>query len=143
GAASCSAKESDQNFGTDAGRDGIVALKVDGVSIDNLTACNFLGQGNQIWWNGGDGSGKTGMGPYYGSYLTATSTYFKPDGHNGEYGIFVSNAKGPGTITRTYASNMADSSYYIGACPDCNAVLDRPWAEHSALGYSGTNSGGH
>jgi hypothetical protein len=38
---------------------------------------------------------------------------------------------------------MNDSSYYIGACADCNAVLDHPWAEHSALGYSGTNSGGH
>src|SRR5213078_204152 len=61
----------------------------------------------------------------------------------GTYGIFVSNAGGPGLITRTYASNMNDAAYYIGACPNCNAVLDRGWAENSALGYSGTNSGGH
>ena len=142
-ASQCSAVPTDQNFGGSAGRSGIVVYKVNGVTIDNLTVCNFLGEGNQIWWNGGDGSGHVGMGAYSGSYLTATSTYFKSGGKNGEYGIFVSNAKGPGLITRTYASNMADSSYYIGACPNCNAVLDRPWAEHSALGYSGTNSGGH
>ena len=37
---------------------------------------------------------------------------------------------------------MADSSYYIGACPDCNIVLNRAWAENSALGYSGTNGSG-
>jgi hypothetical protein len=38
---------------------------------------------------------------------------------------------------------MADSSFYVGACPDCNAVLRGLHAQNSALGYSGTNSGGH
>jgi hypothetical protein len=145
GTPKCSAKAADQDFGaSSAGRSGIVAFKVNGVSIENLTACNYLGEGNQIWWNGGDGSGKIGMGAYHGAYLNATTTFYggasKPQA---TYGIFVSNARGPGLITRTYASNMNDSSYYIGACPDCNAVLDRAWAENSALGYSGTNSGGH
>ena len=42
-----------------------------------------------------------------------------------------------------YASNMSDSGYYVGACPDCNATLDDAHAQYSALGYSGTNSGGH
>src|SRR5262249_29708287 len=49
----------------------------------------------------------------------------------------------PGIIEHTYASNMADASYYVGACPDCNVVLRDGHAENSALGYSGTNSGGH
>jgi hypothetical protein len=138
----CSSARSDQVF-TPSGRSGIVAYKVNGVSIENLTVCNFLGEGNQIWWNGGDGSGKVGMGAYNGAYLNATTTYYNAKDPAGTYGIFVSNAKGPGLITRTYASNMNDASYYIGACPNCNAVLDRGWAEHSALGYSGTNSGGH
>ncbi len=142
GAAQCSGHRSDQVF-TAHGRSGIVVDKASGVSIENLTACNFLGEGNQIWWNGGDGSGKVGMGTYHGGYLNATTTYYNAKDPAGTYGIFVSNAKGPGLITRTYASNMNDSSYYIGACPDCHAVLDRAWAEHSALGYSGTNSGGH
>jgi hypothetical protein len=38
---------------------------------------------------------------------------------------------------------MADSDFYIGACRDCNTILDHAHAETSALGYSGTNSGGH
>jgi hypothetical protein len=142
GTPKCSSRRSDQVF-TAHGRSGIVDYKVNGVSIENLTACNFLGEGNQIWWNGGDGSGKVGMGAYSGAYLNATTTYYNAKDPAGTYGIFVSNARGPALITRTYASNMNDASYYIGACADCNVVLDRPWAEHSALGYSGTNSGGH
>src|SRR5262249_52010537 len=35
------------------------------------------------------------------------------------------------------------ASYYVGACPDCNTILRDAHAENSALGYSGTNSGGH
>src|SRR5712692_5181140 len=61
----------------------------------------------------------------------------------GMCGIFASNVGGPGTIAHTYSSNMADSSYYVGACPDCNTTLDDAHAQNSALGYSGTNSGGH
>src|SRR5206468_1947417 len=47
--------------GHPSGRNGIEVFEVDGVSVENLTACNFLtgahGGGNQIWWNGGDGTG--------------------------------------------------------------------------------------
>ncbi len=157
GAPQCSAAAGDQDFGpTNAegkhiGRDGLVVWKADGSQIENMTVCNFVrdgssdgtgGGGNQIWWNGGDGSGTSGMGTYNGSYLSATST-FASDLGDGSYGIFVSNASGPGLIVHTYGSNMSDSSYYIGACADCNATLDDAHAQYSALGYSGTNSGGH
>jgi hypothetical protein len=37
---------------------------------------------------------------------------------------------------------MADAAYYIGACQDCNTLVDDAHAQYSALGYSGTNSGG-
>src|SRR5487761_1236694 len=100
--------------------------------------------GNEIWWNGGQGTGTIGMGSYWGDYLTATSTY--SDGTSppyANYGIYADNASGPGSFAHTYASNQADSAYYIGACPDCNAVISDAHAEGSALGYSGTNSGGH
>ncbi|MGZ4127269.1 MAG: hypothetical protein ACXVEX_03900 [Actinomycetota bacterium] len=148
GAPACSGAKEDQIFTKD-GMNGVVAFKVDGVYIENLTTCNYLtgssgGEGNEIWWNGGDGSGKIGMGPYWGNYITATSTYSNGVHHpRGEYGIFVSNAKGPGAIDHTYASNMGDAAYYIGACPDCNAVLTHSQGEFSALGFSGTNAGGH
>jgi hypothetical protein len=150
GYGTCSTNPAAQNFGPgDSGRDGIEVLKVDVVSIENLTACNFLGgpggnDGNQIWWNGGDGSGQIGLGSFYGAYLTASSTYFDSSVPNaGQYGIFVSNSKGPGVVERSYASNMADSSFYVGACANCNTILAHVHAQNSALGYSGTNAGGH
>src|SRR5260370_857340 len=97
---------------------------------------------------GGSGSGKIGMGAYYGSYLTATSMY-GPDIHQvpnaplAQYGIFVSNARGPGLIAASYASNMADAAYYVGACQrTCDTVLAFDRGTNSALGYSGTNAGG-
>ncbi len=131
--------------GTPAGRNGIEVYKADGVSVDNLTVCNFLrsgGGGNEIWFNGGDGSGVTGLNSYSGSYLSATSTHWVSNDLEAEYGIFASNVNGPGAIIHTYASNMADSGYYIGACPNCMSWLVDAHAQNNALGYSGTNSGG-
>lgn len=148
GAPQCSGKVADQGYVLKGGRNGIEVWKTDGVSIENLTVCNYLSDhsgsgGNQIWWNGGDGSGVIGMGSYWGAYLSATSTFRRRGGaYVGQYGIFVSNSRGPGVIERSYASNMADSSFYIGACQNCRAVLTEVHAENSALGYSGTNSGG-
>src|SRR3989454_8517308 len=109
------------------GRNGIEISKVDGVSVENLTVCNYLpgpagGEGNQIWWNGGDGSGLIGMGSYAGSYLTATSTFYDPNTPPAEDGIFVSNPRGPGTISYSYGRNLGASAFYVGACPGCNAT---------------------
>ena len=129
-------------------RNGIEIFKASSVSIENLTVCNYLANygdgGNEIWWNGGDGSGTIGLGSYSGAFLTTTSMFYQaPDAPMAMYGIFVSNSRGPGSITDSYASNMGDSDFYVGACPDCNATLSRVHAQNSSLGYSGTNSGGH
>ena len=147
GSPPCSTAAADQDpgplngAGKPAGRNGIEVWKADGTSVDNLTACNFLtgadGGGNEIWWNGGDGSGTVGMGAYNGSYLNASTTY-AAGATNGSYGIFVSNAGGPGLIAHSYASNMSDAGFYIGACADCNVTLDDAHAQYSSLGYSGT-----
>ena len=151
----CNADPAVQDFGPldpqshqPVGRNGIEDWKADGVSIENLTVCNYLssadgGNGNEIWWNGGDGSGHIGLGPFSGQYISATDTYYHDDnGAMGEYGIFTSNERGPAVIAHTYSSNMGDSAYYIGACQDCNIDLVDAHAENSALGFSGTNSGG-
>lgn len=148
GKGACSSKPRRQKI-THDGRNGVEVFKASGVYIQNLTVCNFLAnkdgeEGNEIWWNGGDGSGKIGMGSWWGSYLTATSTY--SHGVNapfGDYGIFVSNSRGPGVISRSYASNMGDAAFYVGACPDCNAVLNHVHGQSSSLGFSGTNAGGN
>jgi hypothetical protein len=131
-----------------AGRNGVVVFKADGVTVDNLTACNWMagtgGGGNQIWFNGGDGTGQQHLGSFEGSYLTAWSTFFHGFNHPLTlYGIFTSNEFGPGLLAHTAAANMADSAFYVGACPNCNVVLRDAHGSNSALGYSGSNSGGH
>jgi hypothetical protein len=153
GSPQCSAAAADQELGPldkqghHVGRNGIEVFKTAGVSVENLSVCNFLtgseGGGNEVWFNFGDGSGKQMVAPWRGAYLSATSTFFENGAPFASYGIFVSNTEGPGLYTQVYANNMADSDFYIGACPDCNTILDHAHAEDGALGYSGTNSGGH
>ncbi len=147
----CSRAEADQNFGPTGsdgplGSNGIMVWKANDVWVQNMTACNFLGgtgaAGNEFWWNGGDGSGQIGGWGFLGSYLNATSTFYKDETSAAQYGIFSSNWSG-GAWNKTYASNFNDSGYYIGACQQvCNQLVTGAWAEFNALGYSGSNSGG-
>jgi hypothetical protein len=156
GSPRCSSAKSDQNFGPNSkngplGLNGILIWKADDVWVQNLTACNFLigpatagtnTTGNQIWWNGGDSGGQIGGWGYNGAYLTATSTFYENEANAAGYGIFSSNWSG-GTWDHSYASNMNDSGFYIGACQQqCDQMINHAWAEFNALGYSGTNSGG-
>jgi len=149
----CTSSPSEQQYGTTGsdgkpvGRNGIVVWKADDVSIDNLTVCNFLAgteaSGNEIWWNGGADSGKIGLDGYEGSYLTATTTFYANEDSAAQYGIFSSNAHGPGLWNYLYANNFNDSGMYVGACQQvCDMTINHAWMENNALGYSGTNSGG-
>jgi len=153
GTSPCSAAPAAQDFGalgTDGrpvGRNGILVWKANNVSVENLTVCNFLAgsgaSGNEVWWNGGDGSGTIGLSGYWGSYLTTTSTFFADESTAAAYGIFASNSAGPARLDNLYANNMNDSGTYVGACLQaCDVTLDHIWMEYNALGYSGTNSGG-
>jgi Right handed beta helix region len=144
----CSSDPGLQDANGGVGRNGIEVFKANGTSVENLTVCNFLSgtgnTGNQVWFNGGDGSGTIGMTTYRGAYVTASSTFYQAGMANpAMYGLFASNASGPGIFAQAYASNMADSGFYVGACPDCNAILRYVHVQNSALGYSGTNAGGH
>jgi hypothetical protein len=139
----CSRRGGDQN----GPLNGIMVWKANDVWVQNLTVCNFLAgtgnTGNEIWWNGGANSGRIGMRGYSGTYLTATSTYYGGESTAAQYGIFSSNAQGPSTWDQIYASNFNDSGMYVGACLQaCDVTIDHAWMEYSALGYSGTNSGG-
>jgi hypothetical protein len=127
---------------TPEGENGIEVSKANNVSIENLTVRNFDKattdgeNGNEIWWNGGDESGKIGAHRWYGRYLT---TY--DDGLLGGYGLFASNSV-TGSLEDSYASGFNDSGLYIGACRDCQARVFNVVMENNALGYSGSNSGG-
>ncbi|MGH9047054.1 MAG: hypothetical protein ACRDVW_07045 [Acidimicrobiales bacterium] len=129
------------------GSNGVVAYRANDVWIENLTVCNYLtgkgSSGNEIWWDGGSGTGKIGLKGYWGSYLTATSTYYGNPTVAATYGIFANSATGPASWTTIYASNFDDSGMYVGACQQvCNVTISHAWMEYNALGYSGTNSGG-
>jgi hypothetical protein len=119
---------------------GIEIYKANDVWVEDLTARNFdtgcESCGNEIWWNGGSGSGKIGAHGWFGSYLTAYDT-----GLNGSYGIFTDNET-EGSWENIYASGFNDSGIYLGACQECNARISRATIENNSIGYSGSNSGG-
>jgi len=124
---------------------GIVVDKANDVWIENLTVRNWdrhsrdydATGGNEIWFNGGDESGTIGASGWHGNWLTAYDT-----GLLGGYGLFTSNSVN-GEFDHVYASGFNDSGVYIGACRDCYATLSHALVERNALGYSGTNAGGH
>jgi hypothetical protein len=119
---------------------GIEIFKTNNVWVENLTVRNFdtgcENCGNEIWWNGGSGSGKVGARGWFGAYLTTYDT-----GLNGGYGIFTGNET-EGSWNNIYASGFNDSGMYVGACQECNATITGATMENNALGYSGSNSGG-
>jgi hypothetical protein len=127
---------------TSEGSNGIQVLKANDVSIENLTVRNFDrasangANGNEVWWNGGDGTGVIGAHKWRGRYLTAYD-----DGLLGGYGLFTSNTV-KGSLEDSYASGFGDSGLYIGACRDCQARVFNVVMENNALGYSGSNAGG-
>jgi len=151
----CASSTAAQSFGPNdpagkpGGLNGIIVYKATGVTVENLTACNFLtgdlGGGNAIWFDGGAATAHQTAMAFTGSWLSATSSYFvNQSTPAGAYGIYSSNTSGgPGLFAHDYASNQNDSGYYVGACPDCQVTLDGVRAEYNVLGYSGTNSGGH
>jgi hypothetical protein len=154
GAPECSATPSDQG---PLNRDGIEVFKTNNTWIENLTVCNFLNgtsDGEQIWWNGGDGSGKIGLSGLWGNYLTATSSYSSTQSGvvgpccgvyypAADYGIFSSNATN-GSLKNSYANNMADAAFYIGACQQvCDQTMQYDHGENSAQCLSSTNAGGY
>ena len=103
---------------------GIQIFDTDGVSIENLTVRNFSLNG--VYWNGSTG--------YRGLYVTVHN--------NGDYGVYAFNSTN-GVFDNIYASGHPDSGIYIGQCYPCNAVISNSIVEGNALGYSGTNAGGH
>ncbi len=100
-----------------------IIITADGVAVENLTVRDALVNG--VYWRGVTG--------FRGSYLTAMN--------NVDYGIYAFDST-DGVFERSYASGSADGAYYVGQCRPCRIVLDEVVAEHSALGYSGTNAGG-
>ncbi len=103
---------------------GIQIYEADGVSVENLSVRNFSLNG--VYWNNSKG--------YKASHVTAYN--------NGDYGVYAFNST-DGIFEKIYASGHPDSGVYIGQCYPCNALIYDSVVEGNALGYSGTNAGGH
>ena len=125
-----------QNFGpigpsgAAEGRDGVVVWKADGVTIQNLTACNFLtgtgDSGNEIWWNGGDDSGTIGLTGYAGSYLTATSTYLRGEATRGRLRDLLVQRPRAGPLERDLRQQHERLGHLRGGVPRGLRHHDRP-----------------
>lgn len=112
------------------GSENGIIISANGVAVENLTIRAYTRNG--LFWTGDYGNDFFVDG-YRASYVTV---------HNvGVYGIYAFNALN-GQFDHTYASGSDDSSYYVGQCRDCNALLYEVEATNSQLGYSGTNSSG-
>lgn len=102
---------------------GVRVVGADGVAIENMTARNYTANG--FFW--------TGVKGYRGSYLSAI--------RNGNYGIYAFESTN-GLLEHSYGAGSPDAGFYIGACYECDSVIDDVVSEWNGLGYSGTNSGG-
>lgn len=95
----------------------------DDVVVENLTARHYTQ--NAFYWTGVEG--------YRASYLTAYNNLL--------YGIYAHTSR-YGRFAHCYASGHTDSGFYIGESNPSNAIVTDVVAEHNAIGYSGTNTGG-
>jgi hypothetical protein len=105
-------------------REDAVFVTADDVVLENMTARHYTRNG--FFW--------TGVQGYRASYLTAYN--------NRLYGVYAFDSV-HGVFEHSYASGHTDSGFYVGQCEPCHAIVDDVRAEHNAIGYSGTNAGGH
>jgi hypothetical protein len=111
-------------FDGDDVRENAIYVAGDGVTLENMTAHNF--QGNGFYWQGVEG--------FVGRYLTVYNV--------GLYGIYAIESRG-GLFEHSLVSAAADAAFYIGECNPCDTVLTDLTARLSAVGYSGTNASGN
>lgn len=105
-------------------RTNAIEVEADGVTLENLSAHDYVGNG--FYWDGVVG--------FAGRYLTVWNV--------GLYGIYAISSRG-GSIEESFVSGAADAAFYIGECQPCDTVVRKVTARLSAVGYSGTNAGGN
>ena len=108
------------------GRNGIVVYKADGVSVDNLTACNFLAgsgpSGNEIWWNGGDDSGKIGLQRLLGQLPDGHLDLLRRRGDRGAVRDLLLERPGPGLVGPGLRQQLQRLGHVRGGLPAASAT---------------------
>lgn len=109
--------------GQDKRSNGFIVDGARNVRIKNLTVRNFSENG--IFYNNSK------------HYLVARVDSIK----NRHYGIYAFDSYN-GIIKDSFGWGSGDSSFYIGECMGCGALLDNIYSAWNSIGYSGTNATG-
>ncbi|HYI45877.1 MAG TPA: right-handed parallel beta-helix repeat-containing protein [Actinomycetota bacterium] len=109
--------------GQDKRNNGFVVDGARGVTIQNLTVRNHLGNG--IYYNNSR------------DYTIQRIDSIK----NRTYGIYAFDSYG-GVIRNSFGWGSGDSAFYIGQCLGCSALIENVQSHYNYLGYSGTNATG-
>ena len=109
--------------GQDKKANGFFVDNANNVRITNLTVRNFTGNG--IFFNDVDG--------YQADRIDAIK--------DRTYGIYAFNSYN-GVFKNSFGWGSGDSSFYVGQCLGCGALLENLISKYSFLGYSGTNATG-
>jgi hypothetical protein len=99
-----------------------VEVDADGVTLENLSAHDFGGNG--FYWEEVEG--------FVGRYLTVWDVNL--------YGMYATESHG-GTFDHDLVSGAADAAFYVGECQPCDTTVTDVEGRLSAIGYSGTNTG--
>lgn len=100
-----------------------IEIEADRVTLENLSAHDF--DANGFYWEKVDG--------FTGRYLTVWNVSL--------YGIYATESRG-GLFEQSLVSGAADAAFYVGECQPCDTTIRNVEGRLSAIGYSGTNTGG-
>lgn len=109
--------------GKDKKANGFLVDDSRNVRISNLTVRNYVSNG--IFFNDSLG--------YQADHIDAIK--------NRTYGVYAFNSYN-GVFKKSFGYGSGDSSFYVGECLGCGALLEDLVSKKSFLGYSGTNATG-
>ena len=109
--------------GKDKKANGFLVDDTRNVRISNLTVRNY--QSNGIFFNDVTG--------YQADHIDAIK--------NRTYGVYAFNSYN-GVFKKSFGYGSGDSSFYVGECLGCGALIENVVSRKSFLGYSGTNATG-
>lgn len=100
-----------------------LAIRADGVAVENLTVRHYAGNGLLF----------SSVEDWRASYVTAYD--------NGSHGLYARQALN-GSFDHVYASGHGAAGIAVAQCRECNARVTDSLAERNAVGFEDTNASG-